>query len=78
LNEGLQKIGPFAFEGCSSLASITFPSTVRIMDSCAFRDCIELTEVVFSEGIQEIAACAFQGCISLDIITEHQVSLNGQ
>ena len=54
-NEGLQKIGVYAFYQCTSLSSITIPSTVTEIVGRAFSDCISLREVTFKEGLLKIA-----------------------
>ena len=68
-NEGLQKIGYEAFYNCSSLESITIPSTVTEIGADAFRSCTNLNKVVFNEGLQKIGFCAFYECTSLQSIT---------
>lgn len=54
LNDGLHLIGKNAFNGCKSLASITFPSTLVEVDNSAFRDCQSLREVTLNDGLQKI------------------------
>ena len=49
-NEGLQTIGKSAFEDCSALRSVTFPSTFSKLDEDAFRACENLLEVIFLGG----------------------------
>ncbi|EJK72815.1 hypothetical protein THAOC_05614 [Thalassiosira oceanica] len=64
LNDGLQTIGAGAFEGCMALRSVTVPSTVTELGSCAFQECINLSEVIFLGGKrllnQEFVACGFE------------------
>ena len=50
-NERLQKIGDSAFQNCTSLSSITLPSTVIEIGYCAFFRCNNLREVVFNEEL---------------------------
>ena len=59
-------IGNSAFYGCSSLESITIPSTVISIGGETFRGCISLTEVVLNDAIETIAQNAFDGCSSLE------------
>ena len=49
LNEGLQKIGEWAFMECKSLKSITFPSTLREIGDYAFFGC-GINKILFNEG----------------------------
>ena len=66
--EGLQKIGNSAFIDCTSLESITLPSTVTEIGNYAFYDCMNLREVTFNEGLQEIGVNAFYVCKLLESI----------
>ena len=68
-NDGLQKIGDDAFSKCSSLKSITLPSTVTEIGINAFGDCRNLRVVIFNEGLQKIGNYAFDNCSSLERIT---------
>ena len=69
LNEGLASIDIRAFQDCTSLQSITFPSTVTEIGTGAFRDCSSLREVVLNEGLEKIWGHAFEKCTSLQNIT---------
>ena len=69
LNDGLQKIGWSTFSYCTSLLSITFPSTVTEVGSYAFCNCVNLSEVLFNEGLQKIREDTFRDCTSLSSIT---------
>ena len=68
-NDGLQKIGIGAFQECSSLSSITLPSTVTEIGEYAFYRCSNLKFVEFNEGLQKIGRNAFCDCTSLSSIT---------
>jgi hypothetical protein len=65
LNNGLQKIGQWAFNGCTSLRHIIIPSSVTTIDVNAFAGCINLVTVVLHEGLETIGRSAFSGCKSL-------------
>ena len=62
-------IGNAAFSGCSSLTSITIPSSVISIDPEAFMECTNLRTVTFSEGIRSIDMSVFSGCTSLTQIS---------
>ena len=66
--DGLQKIGVSAFQNCTSLKSITIPSTVTEIGNDAFRDCSNLREVILNDGLQKIGDCAFSKCSSFNLI----------
>ena len=68
-NDGLRKIGQYAFWDCKLLESITLPSTVTEIGDKAFYSCSYLSEVVLNEGLQKIGDDAFFGCTSLSSIT---------
>ena len=64
-NDGLQKIGQFAFHRCTSLSSIALPP-VSAVGAGAFSYCSKLREVVFHGVPREIAKNAFHNCTSLE------------
>ena len=68
-NEGLQKIGHTAFFNCTSLESITIPSTVTEIGSNAFNSCINLREVIVNDGLTKVGHGVFSNCTSLKSIT---------
>ena len=67
-NKGLQKIRGCAFQECTSLSSITLPSSVTEVGDYAFHNCKQLMEVVMNEGLQKIGVGAFDSCTSLSSI----------
>ena len=62
-------IGNYAFNNCSSLASITIPNSVTSIDVGAFEKCSSLTSITIPESIISIGGYAFEGCSSLTSIT---------
>jgi len=77
LEEGIEKIGDGAFEGCSALSRIVIPSTVREIESRAFADCTSLSEVVIKGKLTTIEREAFKGigrdCESVSIVINGDV-----
>ena len=69
MDDGLQKIGEFAFWGCALLSTIVLPSTVTEVGIGAFSNCSNLRKVLFHEGLQKIGQYAFCNCSSLSSIT---------
>ena len=62
------KIGNYAFEGCSGLTSITLPSGVTSIGDSAFSGCIGLTSITLPSGVTKIGNYAFEGCSGLTSI----------
>ena len=77
-NEGLQKIGWYAFCGCRSLSSIILPTTVTEISNYAFSGCKQLRELVLNEGLQKIGWQVFSNCTLLSSIAlPSTVTING-
>ncbi|MGM9734369.1 MAG: leucine-rich repeat domain-containing protein, partial [Prevotella sp.] len=62
-------IGDGAFDGCSSLTSVTIPNGVTSIGEMAFFDCTSLTSVTIPDGLTSIGENAFYYCTSLTSIT---------
>ncbi|MDE7191303.1 MAG: leucine-rich repeat domain-containing protein [Clostridia bacterium] len=58
-------IGSFAFDGCSSLTSITIPSSITSIGDCAFDGCSSLTSIEIPSSVTSIGKWAFEYCSSL-------------
>ncbi|AUW37073.1 hypothetical protein C1937_01235 [Metamycoplasma hominis] len=58
LNEGLEKIGAYAFD-YTNIKSITIPGSVKEIGQRAFSNCQNLKEVILNEGLEKIGAGAF-------------------
>ena len=65
LNNGLEKIGQYTFDHCSSLCHIIIPSSVTSIDDWAFWNCSSLATVILNNGLQRIGKRAFNNCRSL-------------
>lgn len=66
-NEG--GAGSGAFEGCSSLETITIQGAVTIIRNNAFNGCSSLKGITIPESVTEIQYNAFKECTSLTSIT---------
>ena len=62
------EISPFAFEGCSSLVSVTLPNSIEAIGNSAFYDCSSLTTINIPDSMLVICLFAFVNCSSLKSI----------
>jgi hypothetical protein len=75
--QGVVAIRPYAFSGCSKLASIKLPSTLSTIGdhrgyvvSCyTFAHCISLTDIVIPRSVVQVGLGAFYGCTALASVT---------
>ena len=63
------KLGRSAFEGCSSLTSLTIPSSVTSIGEAAFKGCSGLTSLTIPSSVTSIGYAAFYGCSGLINLT---------
>ena len=59
----------YCFDGCSSLTSITIPSSVTSLDDGCFSYCTSLTSITIPSSVTSIGDNCFQGCSGLSSIT---------
>ena len=67
--ESVRTIAPYAFEGCSSLESITIPDSVTSIGDRAFIVCSALTSITIPEGVTTIGSLVFRRCSTLKSVT---------
>ena len=65
----ITSIGGGAFSACSSLTSITIPSSVTSIGDAAFWGCSSLTSITIPSSVTSIGNVAFARCSSLTSIT---------
>jgi len=58
-------IGDYAFRDCSSLTSVTIPSSITEIKSFAFFNCSAIANLNIPASVKEIGMGAFEGCASL-------------
>ena len=62
-------IGDYAFSGCSSLTSLTLPSSVTSIGGHAFEKCSGLTSLTLPSSVTSIGKFAFRYCSGLTSLT---------
>jgi hypothetical protein len=68
-DNSVTSIGSYAFQSCTSLASITIPSGVTNIGNYAFSSCTSLTSITMPNSVTSIGDYAFSSCTSLTSIT---------
>ncbi len=61
----IKSLGDFAFEGITTINSITIPDTVELIGASAFADCTKLATVNFGKSVKSVSGYAFKGCTAL-------------
>lgn len=69
LPQGLEKIGPYAFAGCTDLTEINLPSTINRIGEQAFSGCVGLVELTIPYGVNELEPEVFKGCKNLKSVS---------
>ena len=65
IKDNTRLIAEYAFNGCSSLTSITIPNSVTSIERETFSGCSSLTSVKIGSGVTSIGNYAFDGCDKL-------------
>ena len=69
LENGVTSAGKYAFCSCSSLTSVTIPSTVTAIGDGAFTNCGALMAMTIPSSVATIGAGAFEYCSNLAALT---------
>ena len=67
--DSVTEIDDYAFNGCTSLTSITIPNSVTEIGYHAFEGCTSLTNMTIPDNVTSIGGDAFKGCTNLTSIT---------
>lgn len=62
--EEVQKVGTYAFSGCSSLTDVEL-GHVKVVGEGVFRDAVSLKHITFPASVEQIGASALKGCTGL-------------
>lgn len=65
VEDGVTKIGKYAFDRCTALKDAEIAATVKTIDDSAFFSCANLENILLHDGIEAISASAFRACNSL-------------
>lgn len=76
LNEGLVKIGDFAFNCCSNLNGVNIPTSVTEIGSCAFADCESLITIEIKKNVNLLGERVFARCFGLKQIEVEEDNQN--
>ncbi len=79
LQEGVQTIKAYAFNGCTSMTSVYFPSTITVTENYAFGSCNKLgTYITDMEAWCNVQFGDSGGYYANPLETGHNLYLNGQ
>ena len=68
IEDGVTRIGAYAFTGCTSLTDVNIPNSVTSIGTYAFSECTSLSDVNIPESIVTLEEHVFHRCISLEHI----------
>ena len=64
---GVERIGSYAFDGCTSLSQVTLHEGITTIGKFAFQNCSSLRSITLPEGVTTIEGGAFYNCDLRDI-----------
>ena len=69
IEEGITGIGYEAFEGISTLTSVSLPESLKTISARTFTNCKSLKAVILPQGLTAIGNSAFSGCSAISSIS---------
>ena len=69
LGDEVEKIGAYAFYGCTGIKSIIIPNSVTSIGDVAFYGCSGLSSVTIGKGVTSFGALVFNNCSALTSVT---------
>ena len=74
--DSVEKIGDFAFEGCTGLTSIVIPDSVKEIGDNVFCGCTGLTSIVIPDSVKKFGDDVFDECTNLEAINVPAKKIN--
>ena len=74
--DSVEKIGDFAFEGCTGLTSIVIPDSVKEIGDNVFCGCTGLTSIVIPVSVKKFGDGVFDECTNLEAINVPAKKIN--
>ena len=65
MEDGVEIIGKFAFENCTSLTDVQMTNSVNTINVCGFHNCTSLENITLSDSIKNIGSQSFMSCSNL-------------
>lgn len=62
MTDSVERIGYYAFSGCSQLLGVSMSHALTEIQDYAFDGCVKLVELELSEGLTSVGAYAMNGC----------------
>ena len=67
-NASVTKINEYAFSQNRKVVTVSFPSTVKVIDTAAFNECTSLSKIILPEKLTKLGDSAFWFCTKLKTV----------